>query len=413
MAGQQQLRYFVSGEHDSYLSEIKEEPSGSYTVETALTGFPSETGAQYISIENEYPVSQTGSSTYTVVTTSQQQAHTIGRQNTSAKNLNQQHSNIIKNPKIPKFISGSGELQNIAASQKSKLHSVQSNMSTSRRRKPEKAGRGLRHFSMRVCEKVKEKGKTTYNEVADELVKEEFKEDSANCDQKNIRRRVYDALNVLMAINIISKDKKEIRWLGLPTNPTEQYNDLTEENRQRRESCEAKQQQIEELLLQLISFKKLIERNKDAESQGIIPTANSTIPLPFIIVNTNKSTKVNCSVTNDKSEYFFKFDDEFEINDDVVVLKRMGLLAGLDKGECSPENIESAKALVPHAYGKYIEALGRGISVDEIEQEEIHDWNAGTSTSFGAMSDSQMNNLTFQSYIEEDDRISDGGSDLE
>lgn len=75
---------------------------------------------------------------------------------------------------------------------------------------------------------------------------------------------------------------------------------MTEEIRQRRESCEAKQQQIEELLLQLISFKKLIERNKDAESQGIIPTANSTIPLPFIIVNTNKSTKVNCSVTNDK-----------------------------------------------------------------------------------------------------------------
>jgi hypothetical protein len=36
--------------------------------------------------------------------------------------------------------------------------------------------------------------------------------------QKNIRRRVYDALNVLMAMNIISKEKKEIRWLGLPTN---------------------------------------------------------------------------------------------------------------------------------------------------------------------------------------------------
>jgi hypothetical protein len=29
---------------------------------------------------------------------------------------------------------------------------------------------------------------------------------------------VYDALNVLMAMNIISKEKKEIRWLGLPTN---------------------------------------------------------------------------------------------------------------------------------------------------------------------------------------------------
>lgn len=35
-------------------------------------------------------------------------------------------------------------------------------------------------------------------------------------DEKNIRRRVYDALNVLMALDIISKDKKEIQWKGLP-----------------------------------------------------------------------------------------------------------------------------------------------------------------------------------------------------
>lgn len=96
---------------------------------------------------------------------------------------------------------------------------------------------------MKVCKKVEEKGTTTYNEVADELVEEVsyivssihlfFKNfhvplllqeangqplDSSNYDQKNIRRRVYDALNVLMAMNIISKDKKEIRWIGLPTN---------------------------------------------------------------------------------------------------------------------------------------------------------------------------------------------------
>lgn len=36
-------------------------------------------------------------------------------------------------------------------------------------------------------------------------------------DEKNIRRRVYDALNVLMAMEIISKEKKEIRWKGLPS----------------------------------------------------------------------------------------------------------------------------------------------------------------------------------------------------
>lgn len=45
-------------------------------------------------------------------------------------------------------------------------------------------------------------------------------------DQKNIRRRVYDALNVLMAMNIISKEKKEIRWIGLPTNSAQECQHL-------------------------------------------------------------------------------------------------------------------------------------------------------------------------------------------
>lgn len=35
--------------------------------------------------------------------------------------------------------------------------------------------------------------------------------------EKNIRRRVYDALNVLMALEIITKEnKKDIRWKGFP-----------------------------------------------------------------------------------------------------------------------------------------------------------------------------------------------------
>jgi len=46
--------------------------------------------------------------------------------------------------------------------------------SDAKRRKTEKGGKGLRHFSMKVCEKVQAKGSTSYNEVADELVKLTF-----------------------------------------------------------------------------------------------------------------------------------------------------------------------------------------------------------------------------------------------
>lgn len=75
---------------------------------------------------------------------------------------------------------------------------------------------GLRHFSQQVCKKVREKQVTTYNAVADELASDiQSYYAEGQYDQKNIRRRVYDALNVLMAMGIIAKDRKEIRWLGL------------------------------------------------------------------------------------------------------------------------------------------------------------------------------------------------------
>ena len=45
-------------------------------------------------------------------------------------------------------------------------------------------------------------------------------------DHKNIRRRVYDALNVLRAMRIISKQKKEITWVGLPTGSCADMMDL-------------------------------------------------------------------------------------------------------------------------------------------------------------------------------------------
>ena len=49
---------------------------------------------------------------------------------------------------------------------------------------------------------------------------------SEHFDEKNIRRRVYDAFNVLMASNVIAKDKKEIRWIGFPTTRTEELDEL-------------------------------------------------------------------------------------------------------------------------------------------------------------------------------------------
>ena len=64
-------------------------------------------------------------------------------------------------------------------------------------------------------------------------------------------RRIYDALNVLMAMNIISKEKKEIRWLGLPTNSVQEANGLEQDKAKRMDRIKAKTQQLQDLLLQV------------------------------------------------------------------------------------------------------------------------------------------------------------------
>lgn len=235
-------------------------------------------------------------------------------------------------------------------------------MDAKRAKKGDKGGKGLRHFSMKVCEKVQTKGVTSYNEVADELVAE-FSDprhmvspsDSVTpYDQKNIRRRVYDALNVLMAMNIISKEKKEIRWIGLPVNSAQECQHLEVEKQKRIEKIKQKTQQLQELILQQIAFKNLVQRNKDLEKSQGPPAPNSAIQLPFIIVNTSKKTVIDCSISNDKYEYLFKFDNTFEIHDDIEVLKRMGMAFGLERGQCTPQDLARASKMVPKSLESYV-----------------------------------------------------------
>lgn len=80
----------------------------------------------------------------------------------------------------------------------------------------------------------------------------------------------------------------------------QQIDYIKKENQKKRERIERKKQELKELILQQISFQSLVERNKQKERNGIVPTQNSSIQLPFIIVNTHKTTKINCSVSTDK-----------------------------------------------------------------------------------------------------------------
>jgi hypothetical protein len=107
--------------------------------------------------------------------------------------------------------------------------------------------KGLRHFALLVCNKIETKGRTTYNEVADELAEELKAEADAGGEEsdKNIRRRVYDAFNVLLAVGIIAKEgKKEIVWKGFPGPKVRNVDDLKRERQRRVQAVEQKQQEL-------------------------------------------------------------------------------------------------------------------------------------------------------------------------
>jgi len=214
-----------------------------------------------------------------------------------------------------------------------------------------KAGdKGLRHFSMKVCEKVEQKARTTYNEVADELVAE-FAVAATEMvsavdqayDEKNIRRRVYDALNVLMAMDIITKEKKSILWRGLPTNTEQEGARLQMDLNSRTERMDRKRQHLQDLVSQQVSFKQLIARNRTPAGASAAPP-ECRIALPFIVVNTRKETVIDCEMAEDRQEIFFNFSAPFEIHDDSETLKRMNMQ------QCPPERIAE---LVPEGLSSF------------------------------------------------------------
>ena len=47
--------------------------------------------------------------------------------------------------------------------------------------------------------------------------------------------------------------------------------------------------------------------------------------LPFIVVNMARETEIDCSISEDQFEYHLKFSREFELHDELEILKRLGL----------------------------------------------------------------------------------------
>ncbi|KAG4123753.1 hypothetical protein ERO13_D11G345400v2 [Gossypium hirsutum] len=195
-------------------------------------------------------------------------------------------------------------------------------------------GGGLRQFSVMVCKKLESKGSTTYAEVADEII-EEFAATQSNTagsldefHEKNVRRRVYDALNVLMAMDIITREKKEIRWKGLSTTQTKDLEELKAAHVQLMTSISRKTAYLKDLEEQIAGLRNIIKRNQRMLKSNN-NNNNNTAPkegftLPFILVQTSPHATVEIEISEDMQLVHLDFNSTpFSLHDDAYILNLM------------------------------------------------------------------------------------------
>ncbi|CAJ0581221.1 unnamed protein product, partial [Mesorhabditis spiculigera] len=223
-----------------------------------------------------------------------------------------------------------------------------------KKKKPDQKDRdsskSLKLFASKVRDKVQRKGVTTYAEVAEELVQEYFDSvpmesiEKRASDGKNIRRRVYDALNVLIALRLIKRDKKTIVWANVDSTrvdyPSEEIHAL-------REIVQHRQKIIGEMLSEIVSTKSLCERNATYEQVHGVPHSDDVITMPFALLLANPKYGYRCRVDTNQQDAVCQFGAAAKVVTDNEVMERLGHTYGINGEGIDDADLPKIKSYLP------------------------------------------------------------------
>jgi Transcription factor DP/E2F/DP family winged-helix DNA-binding domain len=205
--------------------------------------------------------------------------------------------------------------QHLTPSPKKNCYSEDSEMETPR------STRGLRHLTTLVKQLVCKHQPTSFKNVAVKLIDELVVTDGPERikEEKNVRRRVYDAINVLIAAGVFEIDGRTVSW--------QRHYDPIEINQKKSDSEKLqkkileKTKALQEILNNYIAIQHLMHRNsKDNKNK-------SAIQFPFIMVSTPDIPKNTMSIrVNSKATYLqLKFNKAVSIFGDMDILFALGL----------------------------------------------------------------------------------------
>ena len=194
--------------------------------------------------------------------------------------------------------------------------------------KKNKINYGLKEISKMVINIIKRQKQTSYKEISDEIVniinKIGIKE------QKNIRRRIYDSLNVMKSMNLFSKEKKtkKIFWNEKKEIQNE-INDIYNINKEIEtfsNIINLKKDKINNLLEQYKSLNYIIERNKIINHRI---DENKKIYCPFIffgipnVEKENPKKEIRVLMNENKNKIHIAFNSKLQLHGDLDAIKKI------------------------------------------------------------------------------------------
>ena len=181
--------------------------------------------------------------------------------------------------------------------------------------------RGLKQLTQLVKQIICKHQPTSFKNVASKLIEELIITEGPDRvkEEKNVRRRVYDAINVLIASEVLERNGRNVSWKEHWDNPEVDYreNDLEK----KRSLIEDKKKGLKVVLNKFLAIRALISRNK----RGL--SGKPAINFPFIIVSTLDAPKNTMSIKVNADSTFLQLKLAKAINlfGDMDVLLSLGM----------------------------------------------------------------------------------------
>ena len=190
----------------------------------------------------------------------------------------------------------------------------------------------LINISNLVYDFLKKAVHTTGNEVTTHI-KNIIQSNNNQPNQKNIQRRVYDAINVMCAVGLIKKNKQEIKFINYKNknNAIKSINNINEEKEEEKsdeteEKINEKNNELQEKRNQLIKSYltlKFYEKYNKLNKTNPLRMYENKLEFPFDLIIYDKTSDFHMQSEDDSSRYLLLSNSEFIHLNPYEIIKKL------------------------------------------------------------------------------------------